>query len=105
MIYSIGERSPDAGQEPVGNKEKHKKGLHMETSDSIWELSGNYPLQLQGEPTYPRGQSVPTQEGMIEELSKLSNLSERLARHSRESREEPEPGSPAEKEVEDGADP
>ena len=37
MIYSTEERSLDAGQKLVRNKEKHKKRLHMETSDSVWE--------------------------------------------------------------------
>ena len=37
MIYSMEERSLDAGQKPVRNKGKHKKGLQMETLDSVQE--------------------------------------------------------------------
>ena len=68
-------------------------------------MSGSYPLQLQGEPTCPRGWSACTQKGTIEEPSKLSNLSEKLSRQSSESRGELEPGGPAEKEAESGSQP
>ena len=69
----------------------------MEHSKTCWLMrdivswvyvSGSYPLQLQGRPTCPRGQSMCTQEGTIEEPSKLSNLSEKLTWQSRELREE-----------------
>ena len=40
------ERSPDAGRKPVGNEEKHKKGLRTETSDSVREPDWVVGLQI-----------------------------------------------------------
>ena len=68
-------------------------------------VSGSYPLQLQGEPTCPRGQSVHTRVGTIEKPSKLSNQSE-SSRDKAESQEKSsEPGGPTEKEAEVGVNP
>ena len=95
-----------------------KYGLHQGRSLSViegwvvelvcvegsWDVSGSYPLQLQGRPTCPRGRGTHTKrERWRYQASSVTH--QRSSQDIAESREEREPGGPTKKEAEVGVNP